>query len=101
MESEYGSDGEIFGLRVVDDDRRGRLLRLELVFLGKGDADLVGAQQREQLTLVGKIGACRVAERISAATVALLKHRVGVARLLGSKTELAANTPVQVFRQCL
>jgi hypothetical protein len=32
---------------MVDDDGRGGLLGLELVFLGEGDADLFGAQQRQ------------------------------------------------------
>jgi len=40
-----GSHREVLGLRVVDDDRRGRLLRVELVFLGEGDADFLGAEQ--------------------------------------------------------
>jgi hypothetical protein len=38
-----GLDREIFGLRVVDDDRRGRLLGFKLVFFGQRDADLVRA----------------------------------------------------------
>ena len=67
-----GSDREIFRLGMVDDDRRGRLLGVELVFLGQRDADLVGAQQVEQLPLVGEVGTGRVAERIAAAAIALL-----------------------------
>jgi hypothetical protein len=34
---------KILRLRVVDDDGGGGLLRVELVFLGEGDADLGGA----------------------------------------------------------
>jgi hypothetical protein len=36
------SHREILGLRVIDDDSRGRLLGVELVFLIEGDADLLG-----------------------------------------------------------
>jgi len=39
-----GSDREVLGLGVVDDYGGSRLLGVELVFLRKGDADLVGAQ---------------------------------------------------------
>jgi hypothetical protein len=42
------------GSPVVEDDGRGRLLRVELVFFGKDDADLVGAPKDQQLLLVGE-----------------------------------------------
>ena len=37
---------KVFGLRVVDDDGGGRLLGVELVFFGEGDADFLGVEQR-------------------------------------------------------
>ena len=37
-----GSYRKVFGLGMVDDDRGGRLLGVELVFLGEGDADFFG-----------------------------------------------------------
>jgi hypothetical protein len=49
------SHREVGRLRVVDDDGRGRLLRVELVFLGEGDADVVGGQQCQELLLVGEV----------------------------------------------
>ena len=53
---------------MVEDDGRGRLLGVELVFFGERDADLLGIEQRQQLLLVGVVGASRVAEGILAAT---------------------------------
>src|SRR6185437_13077722 len=92
---------EILRLRMRHDDRRGRLLRIELVLLGEHDADLVGAQQREKLFLVAEIGAGRIAEGIAAAAIALVEHGVEIARLLAGEAELAADALVQVFRHRL
>jgi len=51
------SHREVLRLWVVHQDGRGRLLGVELVFLGEGDADFLGAEQRQQLLLVGEVGA--------------------------------------------
>src|SRR5216683_8281313 len=85
------SHREILRLRVRRHDRRGRLLGGELVLLAEGDADLVGAQQRQQLLLVAEIGTGGVAEGIAAAAIALVEHGVEIARLLGGEAELAAD----------
>src|SRR6185312_12964959 len=92
---------EVFRLRVVDDDRRGRLLRVELVFLAELDADRLGAEQRQELGLVGEVRAGRIAERVAAAAIALRQHLVVVARLLSRETELAADALVDVFGERL
>src|SRR5260221_13283452 len=91
------SHREILRLRVRDDDRRGRLLRVELVLLAEGDAHLVGAQQRKQLFLVAEIGTGGIAEGIAAAAIALVEHSVEIARLLGGEAELAADALVEIF----
>src|SRR6185437_15427076 len=81
------SHREILRLRMRHDDRRGRLLGIELVLLGEHDAVLVAA-----------IGAGRIAEGIAAAAIALVEHGVEIARLLAGEAELAADALVQVFR---
>src|SRR5947209_8236327 len=40
---------EVLRLRMCHDDGAGRLLGVELVFLGEGEAELVGAEQGEEL----------------------------------------------------
>src|SRR5947209_7701540 len=72
---------KILRLRVVDDDGRGGLLGVELVFLTEADADLLGVQQLQELLLVGEVRAGRIAEGIAAAAIALRQHLVMVARL--------------------
>jgi hypothetical protein len=49
------SNAEVFRLRVVDDDGGGRLLRVQLVFLAHFQSDPSGAEQVENLTLVGPL----------------------------------------------
>src|SRR5919109_1198154 len=63
-------DREVFRLRVVDDDRRGALLRYELERLGQRDADLLGRQNREELGVLLQVGAGRVAPRVALALLA-------------------------------
>src|SRR5258708_14873303 len=46
------SHREVFRLGMGHDDRRGRLLGVELVLLGEGDADLLGVEQQEESALV-------------------------------------------------
>ena len=46
------------------------MLGVELVLLGEGDADLFGAEQGQELLLVGEVRTGRVAERIAAAAIA-------------------------------
>jgi len=65
----------------MEDDGRGQLLRVELVFLGEGDADRLGVERRE-LLLVGEIRAGGVAEGIAAVAVALRERRLEVPRRL-------------------
>src|SRR5262249_32224758 len=50
---------------------------------------------------VGEVGAGGVAEGVAAAAIALLEHRLGVARLLGGKAQFAADALVDVFGQRL
>ena len=72
-----GSHREVLGLRVVEDDGGGRLLRVELVFFGEGDADLIGVEQRQELLLVGEVGAGGVAEGVAAVALARQPHFAG------------------------
>ncbi len=58
-------------------------------------------QQRQQLLLVGEVGAGGIAEGIAAAAIALRKHRVVVARLLGGEAQFAADALVDVFGEGL
>lgn len=45
---------KIFGLKVFDDDDRGRLVDVELVF-GKRDADLLLGHERQQQIQIGGV----------------------------------------------
>ena len=96
-----GSHREVRRLRMMDDDRRGRLLGVELVFFGEGDAEVLGAQQGQELLLVGEVWTCRIAERVAATAIALREHRLGVARLLGGKAQFTADALVQVLGKSL
>lgn len=53
---------EILRLRMVDDDRRCRLLRIDLLVLGEDTADALGFQEAEQLALVGHVRARGIPE---------------------------------------
>src|SRR5688500_6420347 len=84
-------DGEVLRLRMKHDDRRRRLLGIELILLGQRDTDAVRLEQAEELLLVGEIGARGIAEGVAAAAVALVQHLVHRAGVLGGEAELAAD----------
>src|SRR5262245_16282157 len=60
-------NAEILRLRVVDDDRRGGLFRVDLELVGQRHADAAGVEQPEDRLLVFQPGAGRVAEAVAAA----------------------------------
>src|ERR1700709_2625344 len=62
-----GSSGgiEVLGLGVVDDDRVGRLLGVQLQLLGQLDPDPRGVEQFDERAPVVEVGAGRVAERVA------------------------------------
>src|ERR1700687_6450946 len=53
---------KIFGFRVVDDNRGGRLFGVELEFFAERDPDAFRIEQREELGLIFQVRAGRVAE---------------------------------------
>src|SRR5262245_29295257 len=63
---------EIFGFRVVKDQRRDRGFGVHHVPVGQFDPDVFGLQQREQFALVGEVGAGGVAEAHANALVLVL-----------------------------
>ncbi len=63
------SDVEVLGFGVVQDERVGRLLRMQLHFLRQRDPDALGLQQRHGLDPVLQIRARAVAERVPGTAV--------------------------------
>src|ERR1043166_5342375 len=88
---EERSQREVFGLRVVQHDGAGRLLRPELVLLAHHDAAALGAQEREQAVLVREVGAGGIAEGIARAAIALLQELRHLAGVLVGEAELGAD----------
>ena len=70
---EWSASHEIFGPRVVTDDRRGGLLRLVLPsgLLGDDDPETSSFEQLGNGRVVFEIGTCRIAPRIAATAVLL------------------------------
>src|SRR6185437_6780926 len=66
----YGSDTEVLRPGVVDDDRVGRLLGVQLHLFGQLDADPGRLEQPDHLDPVGQVRAGRIADRIARAPVA-------------------------------
>src|SRR5690606_15737409 len=93
------SDVEVLGLGVVRDQRRGGLLRVELVLLRQRDPDPLGVEQLEQLHLILEVGAGGVAERVAAALDVVLEH--AVERLVAADAERGADAGVPVLRERL
>src|SRR5690348_13320181 len=86
---------------MMHDNGGGGLLGVELVFFRERDADVVGAQQCQELALVGEVGAGGVAKGVAAAAIALLQDRFGVAGLVGGEAQFAADALVDVFGEGL
>src|SRR3546814_6179897 len=74
---------------MMQHDRRGRLLRVELVLVGQHDADLRRLEQAQELLLVPQLRAGRVAEGVARAAIALAEHGIEVAGVLVAEAELA------------
>ena len=91
--SKAGSHREILGLGVVQYDRRGRLLRVELKALAEGEPDAIGAEQVEDLFLVLQVRTGGIAEGIARAAIALLQKPVAVARGQNRSASIGKNSP--------
>ena len=71
---------------MVEDEGGGGLLRVELELVAEGEADALGAQQRENLALVFQLGAGRLAEGVARAAVALQQQAAALAGVLGAES---------------
>src|SRR3546814_8352465 len=86
---------------MVQHDRRGRLLRVELGLVGQHHAHLRRLQQAQELLLVLQLRAGRIAEGIARPAVALAEHGIEVAGILMAEAELAPDPFMDVLRQRL
>src|SRR3546814_17451147 len=86
---------------MMQHDRRGRLLRVELVLVGQHDADLRRLEQAQELLLVLQLRAGRVAEGVARAAIALAEHGIEVAGVLVAEAELAPDPLVDILGQRL
>src|SRR3546814_2798049 len=95
------SDGNVLGLRMMQHDRRGRLLRVELVLVGQHDADLRRLEQAQELLLVLQLRPGRVAEGVARAATALAAHGIEVTGVLVAAAALAPDPLVDILGQRL
>ena len=86
---------------MVNDDRRGRLLRNELELLAQRDADAPGIEQVEDLLLVLEVRARGVAERVPRAAIALIEQLLDRRRVVSGDPELLADPLVPELRERL
>jgi len=79
---------EVLRLGMVDDERVGRLLGVQLQLLGQRHADLRRVEQVDDLATVLEVGAGGVPEGVARPAVALAQDLVDVAGVLPGVTEL-------------
>src|SRR6266542_131840 len=92
---------EIHRLGMMDDDRRGGLLRVKLVFLGQFDPDPPRIQQLEDLGLLLQVRASGVPERVSRPPVAQVEERLHLLGVLVGDAQLLADALVPVLGERL
>src|ERR1700761_1821822 len=94
-------DGEVTRLRVMDDDRVGGLLGVQLHLLGQLDADAPRLEQPGDLGPVGPVGAGGIADRVARALVLDAEEAVEVRRVLARDAQFSAHPRVPVLGEGL
>src|SRR5882762_724869 len=89
-------DGEVPRRGVMDDDRVGGLLRMELHLLRELDANALRLQQAGDLGAVGQVRAGGIADRVARALVLDAEEAVEVRRVLARDAEFLADSRVPV-----
>src|SRR5215470_14564381 len=92
------SGDEVLGARMMNDDGGGALLGFEEKTGSEPDADvLFGLEQGEELGLIFKVRACRVAEGVPRAAILLVKQVAYVGRVLAGDAQFFAHQLVMVL----
>ena len=86
---------------MVDHDRTGRLLRVDLMVLGQTAANAFGLEETEQFRLISHVWTGRITKRVSAATVLLPEEFFRRYCIIGIDAELRAHPLVPQLRQSL
>src|ERR1044071_2758930 len=92
---------EVFCLRMVDNDSRSRLLRLQLKFFAQRHVDARRIKQREKLLLILESRAGGITKTVTRALVFLSKQSRQLRRIRTGNPQLFANTFVPQLSQCL
>ena len=85
-------------MRVVNNQRRRRLLRLELELLAQMQPDSLRLEKLEEPDLIFEIGAGRVSERVSATAIVFLEELWNGWRILVGDAPLPTEFLVEPFR---
>src|SRR5215213_9053044 len=94
-------DREVFGLRMVDNNSRSRLLWLQLKLFAQLHVDTRRIKQREKLLLIFEPRACRISETVARALILLLEQSRQIRRIRTGDAELFANAFMPQFSQRL
>ena len=86
---------------MMHNDRRRRLLRVELKFLGQLDADTLRLEQFEKLRLIFEIRARRIAKTVTRALISLMEQLRELRSIAARDAEFFANALVPHLGQCL
>src|SRR5215211_7136116 len=85
---------EVFGLRMVDNNSRSRLLWLQLELFSECNVDAPRVQECEQLFLILESWARGITKAVTSALVLLPEQPRQIRRICACDTELFANAPV-------
>src|SRR5213080_3800785 len=88
---------EISGFRMMDDDSRSRLLRVELKLFRQLNINARRIEQVEQLRLIFQTRTSRIAEAETRALISLTKQFVQIFRVFVGDTQLFTNAFVPEF----
>src|SRR5688572_3445974 len=92
---------EVLRLRMMHDQRVSGLLGMQLQFLGQLNADPLWVEQRHQLAPVAQLGAGRIAEGVSGASVGLVADHLLHRPVVAGKSEIRPDPGMPHLGQCL
>src|SRR3990172_326837 len=91
------SNGKISGFRMMNDNRRSRLLGLHLVFFGEKYSDSLRFEKLEELCLVLEAGASCIAEAVPGTLIPLTKQPFDLLCIPAGDPEFLPDTFMEQF----
>src|ERR1044072_3564319 len=92
-------DREVLRLRMMDNDSRCRLFRLQLKLFRETHTNTHRIQQREQLFLIFQSRTCRITKAIASSMFLLMKQARQLSRIVAGDAEFSAVAFVPNLRQ--